>query len=205
MPSRTGRSVRVVTELISPEQRATALDHVGDLLRRGLIDAEGFAIAKSRFLGAATREEFALVMAALPTPIQMTPENRRLREPLALDANTSKLARTNRWQLGREAIVRSSTSHVLLDLTMAEFDDFEIDLELDCTAGMIDVIVPLGVEVQLVEASTAGKGVMQDRLGAGTGLPGMPVLRVRASTTTGVVRLRRPRTRRGWRRLLRRP
>ena len=141
-----------------------------------------------------------MVVAALPPTVRMTPADRRLQQPLVLTASSGKLALRSRWQLGSETIVRCSSGRVVLDLAAAEFDDEVIDLELRCSSGRITVIVPHGVDVQMVDISGAS-GEVRNALGDGVGVPGLPLVRVSASTSSGKITLRRPREkkrRRGW-------
>jgi hypothetical protein len=119
-------------------------------------------------------------MVALPSLVRLTPASRRLSQPLRLDAGISRLEPGPGWQLAAETTVTSLTGNVRLDLTTVSWDAREIDLVLRTSTGKITVIVPEGVAVQVVSAT--GR-VTWDILAPP--VPGSPVVRVAATTSTG--------------------
>lgn len=171
------------------EQRDAAIDYVGILFAADEIDDETFRMATDRVLAASSTDDLAMVVAALPKPVAMTDPQRRLSEPLVLDTNTGRIRMSSAWQLGQRTIVNCNTGSVVLDLTVAEFDSEIIDLDLNVNTGRIEVIVPAGVDVRLVQVV----GRLDNRLGTDLGVVGAPCLRVRARSGTGRVTLRRPR------------
>jgi hypothetical protein len=172
------------------EQRAV-VEHLGVLLRDDKIDLESFEVATSRVLATTTPDELAVVVAVLPSPVRMTPPHRRLEQPLKLETRSGKIEMVSPWQVGAETHVSCQSGVVVLDLTMAEFDDDLIDLDLECRSGKITVIVPPGVGLQVVEANAAS-GMVKNELGHAVIVPGMPSVRVSASTQSGLILLRRP-------------
>jgi hypothetical protein len=94
--------------------------------------------------------------------------------------------------------VKANTGRVLVDLTEAEFDDRQIDLDVFVNTGSALVVVPDGVDIQFVALA----GTIRNRLGPITPLPGAPTIRLRAKANTGTISLCHPEPpkRRWWRR-----
>ena len=188
------------------EQRA-AVEHLGALLRDDRIDLDSFEVAASRVLATTTPDELAIVVAALPGPVRMTPAHRLMTHPLRLETASGRIDMTSPWQVAEETSVLCKSGVVTLDLTMAEFDSDLIDLDLEVHSGRITVIVPPGVGVQMSEVS-ATSGRIRNELGSSVVVPGLPCLRISVSTRSGVITFRRPAPpkpsrRRWWHRLRR--
>jgi hypothetical protein len=73
-----------------------------------------------------------------------------------------------------------------LDLTQAEFDDHVIDLHVYTGWGSITIIVPQGVDVQVIRH----RGGADSRLDPP--VPGLPLVRLDVTTNIGRVHLRHP-------------
>lgn len=120
-------------------------------------------------------------------------------EPLVLRTMTGSLKMRGRWQVGATTKASVASGNMVLDLTEAEFDDVEIDLSLKVATGNIKVIVPHGIDVQLVRVT----GQLKNKLGPIVALPGAPIIRISATVATGNISLRHPRPpkpQRWWRR-----
>jgi hypothetical protein len=85
---------------------------------------------------------------------------------------------------GRETSIRAELGSVTVDLGEAEFDDDTIDLHLYTGRGRITVLVPPGVGVRLVR--THVKVIS----GIDPPIPGFPLVKLRAQTNVGRIRLR---------------
>lgn len=86
---------------------------------------------------------------------------------------------------------------VTIDLTEAEFDDWDIEISVDVNMGTITVIAPRGLDIRQVRRSAAVKSTLEKPI------PGFPVVRLSTSCGRGKVRLMHPkekRHRRVWRR-----
>ena len=88
---------------------------------------------------------------------------------------------------------------VTLDLTAAEFDDLVTDLHVYSGWGSITIIVPHGVDVQVIRH----RGGVNSRLDPP--LPGRPLIRLDVTAMIGKVRLRHPTPERTARRRFRKP
>jgi hypothetical protein len=188
------------------DERTAAVEHLGELLRADLIDLDDFDSATGSVLAATTAGELALVLAALPSPVRMTPAHRRLDQPLVIESHSGAVKMSSTWQLARETMVSTRSGAVVLDLGAAEFDDMVVDLHVTVSSGAVDIIVPFGVGVQLVAVSGQSSALRND-LGPTMALPGLPLVRLHLTTSSGAVKLRRPRpprTRRRWFRFWRR-
>ncbi len=71
--------------------------------------------------------------------------------------------------------------HVIVDLTQAEFDDWEAEIVIHTRMGMITVIAPPGLDVRLVgrNGPIANSSVAP--------IPGFPVVRLTAVTDMGTI------------------
>jgi hypothetical protein len=188
---------------VSEVERQAALDHLRQSVASRGLELEVFSDAASAVLSARTSDELAVVLARTAPVVRMTSPERVLHEPLNLNARSSTLQLTSSWQIARQTKVTCGSGRVVLDLTAAEFDALVVDLDLTCTSGTIDVIVPFAIGVQFVEMSgTSGR--IDNRISDNVALPGMPCVRVRARTTSGRITVRRPEPPREKRRWFRR-
>ena len=72
------------------------------------------------------------------------------------------------------------------DLTLSELHPYRIDLHIDTGWGSITIIVPQGVDLQLVRH----RGGVDSRLDPP--VPGLPLVRLDVTTNIGRVHLRHP-------------
>ena len=166
------------------QRRAT--EFVKDLYAAGDIDAAQLDTSVAGVLAARTEAELAGVMRSLPVPVALTSPDRRLTRPLEIKGGMGRMRLTGRWQIARETHVSADLGSVLIDLTEAEFDDRVVDLHVYTGWGSITIIVPRGVAVQL----THHKGGTDMRLEPP--VPGLPLVRLDATTHIGRIHLRHP-------------
>jgi hypothetical protein len=183
------------TEPADPQVVTTAVEYLGTLLSRDLVELDDFDALVARVLATRTRSDLEVVLAALPAVVTMTPPSRRLDHPLSFEARSGPMKLAGRWQVAAQTSVRTESGLVTVDLTDAEFDATVIDLDLEVKSGIIDVIVPRGLAGQLIEQTT-GSGFIANALDSTAPLPGLPLLRVHARTGSGIIRLRHPKERR---------
>jgi hypothetical protein len=166
------------------QERATAF--LQELYVAGHIDGARFDDGLAGLLAARTDAELAEVVRSLPPPVSFTSPDRRLSKPLEIHSGMGRLGLTRRWQLAAETHVSADLGSVRLDLTSAEFDDHVIDLHVYSGWGSITIIVPRGVDVQIVKH----RGGVSSRLQPP--VPGFPLIRLDVTTMIGKVRLRHP-------------
>ena len=177
-----------------------ASEFVKDLYAAGDIDEAQLDAGVAGVLAARTEAELARVVRSLPTPVALTSPDRRLDRPLEIHGGIGRLRLAGRWQVARETHVSADLGNVLIDLTEAAFDDHVIDLHVYTGCGSITIIVPRGVAVQV----THHRGGTDMRLEPP--VPGLPLVRLDATTNIGRIHLRHPgppsrgRRRRGFRR-----
>lgn len=103
-----------------------------------------------------------------------------------------------RWQVGRLTKISTGLGNVTIDLTEAEFDDWDVKMVVDVNMGSIRVIAPWGLDIRQVGRSSAVKSTLQEPI------PGFPVVRLSASCNRGTILLTHPNEKRqrrwGWRR-----
>jgi hypothetical protein len=184
--------------LISEDLREREIEVLQGLLASGTVDLDRFQRALDGLLGARTTADFASVVRGLPPPVRFTPAARRREEPLKVSSSMGKVRLTGRWQVGRLTKIWAGMGDVTIDLTEAEFDDWDVKIVVDINMGSLTVIVPRGLDVRQVGRSTAFTSTLQEPV------PGFPVVRLSASCNMGKIRLMHPKEKRqrrgGWRR-----
>ena len=166
------------------QQRAT--EFVKELYATGDIDAARLDAGVAGVLAARTDAELAEVVRSLPQPVVLTSPERRLTKPLEIHSGIGRLRLMGRWQVARETHISADLGSVRLDLTEAEFDDHVVDLHVYTGCGSITIIVPAGVDVQVIRH----RGGVDSRLEPP--VPGLPLIRLDVTTNIGRVHLRHP-------------
>lgn len=182
----------VVPAPLTQDRREQGVELLRRLVSLGKLDLATFDSALGQVMSAATEAEFVGIVNMLPSPISMTPPERRLTEPLTIKATTQNIRLRGRWQVAKETTVKCVTGNMTVDLTEAEFDDRTILLTIKVVTGNATVVVPRGVAVQLVGETAAVK------LDVDAPVPGYPLIRLTAGAVTGKVRVRHPKERRRW-------
>ena len=171
---------------LSEDAQHRATEFLKELYAAGRIDEGRFDTGVAELLAARRDAEVAEVVRALP---------RRSPSPARTGGSTSRwtihsgmrrLRLAGRWQVARETHVSADLGSVRIDLAEAEFDDRVIDLHVYTGWGSITIIVPRGVGVQVLRQY----GGVDSRLEPP--VPGLPLIRLDATTNIGKVRLRHP-------------
>jgi len=192
--------------LAAQRERDLVVVHLQELVGRGDLDLHRFSELTGEVLAARTTAELARIVATTPCPVPLTPAHERLDEPLILEVNHGQLKMNGRWQLGRQTVAIVSHGQMILDLTSAEWDDREVELDLRVDHGQLVVTVPRAVRVRWRQLSASVVNHLDD----GGVLPGAPTLQVRTEVHSGQIVFRsskpiarspahrRPRGLRGW-------
>jgi Domain of unknown function (DUF1707) len=175
---------------ISEDLRQRGIDVLQELLASGKVDLDRFQAALDGLLRARTHADFASVVRSLPPPVEFTPAARRRQEPLEISTSMDDVRLKGRWQVGRLTKIRTGMGAVTIDLTEAEFDDWDVKIVVDTGMGSVTVIAPRGLDVRQVGRSAAVKSTLEEPI------PGFPVVRLsascgrshRASAGTGILR-----------------
>lgn len=176
---------------VDEDARVAAIARLHDLFGRGRMSIERFSGALEQVFAAASHADLEAALLGLPPLVRFTPASRRLRKPLVLRAPDSDLRLRSGWQLAADTTIGTGFGAARVDLAAARWDAQQVNLRLE-TWGSIDVLVPVGVSVQIVGGSTS---VQLEPLSVP--VPGGPVLRVSTCGPTGVIRIRHPRERDG--------
>lgn len=184
--------------VISEDLREREIDVLQGLLASGKVDLDRFQTALDGLMRARTHADFASVVRSLPPPVQFTPAARRREEPLKISTSMGDVRLEGRWQVGRLTKISTGLGNVTIDLTEAEFDDWDVKMVVDVNMGSIRVIAPWGLDIRQVGRSSAVKSTLQEPI------PGFPVVRLSASCNRGTILLTHPKEKRqrrwGWRR-----
>jgi len=171
------------------DDKRRATEFVKQLYASGGIDEVHFEVGIARLLGATTDAELVDAVRSLPPPVTFTSADRRLSGPLEIHSGMGRLRLEGRWQVGAETHVSADLGSVRLDLTDAEFDDHVIDLHVYSGWGTITIIVPRGVNVQIVRHRGGVSSQLEPPV------PGFPLIRLDVTAMIGKVRLRHPEAR----------
>jgi hypothetical protein len=188
---------------VTDGQRNAALEHLRLAVGASNLGLEVYSDAVGAVLAAPTADAIAQILQHVAPVVSLTPVNRRLSEPVVLEARSGRIEVGPAWQVARTTKVVVQSGSVVLDLTAAEFDEVIADFDLSVQSGSITVIVPHTIDVQFVEMN-GQSGTVRNQIGPAVSLPGAPLVRIRARTTSGRIVVRRPeppkpkRTRRFW-------
>jgi hypothetical protein len=178
--------------------RQRGIDALQGLLASGKVELDRFQRALDALLGARTHAEFASVVRSLPPPVEFTPPTRRREEPLEISTSMGEVRLKGRWQVGRLTEIRTGMGAVIIDLSEAEFDAWDVEIVVHTKMGPITVIAPRDLDVRQVGQSGPVDSTLEPPI------PGFPVVRLSASSDMGTIRVMHPKEklqrRRGWRR-----
>ena len=94
-----------------------------------------------------------------------------------------------RWQVGHLTKIDTGMGAVTVDLTQAEFDDWDVEIVLHTRMGAITVIAPPGLDVRLVGRNSPVTISLEPPI------PGFPVVRLSATSDMGAITVVNPRER----------
>ena len=171
---------------VSEELQQGGIDYLQELLASGKVDLDRFQTALDALLGVHTQADFASVVRSLPAPVEFTPPARRRQEPLEISTSMGEVRLEGRWQVSRLTKIDTGMGSVTIDLSQAEFDDWDIEIVVHTHMGTITVIVPRGFEVRPVGRS----GVVNTALVPP--IPGFPVVRLSATCDMGTISVMHP-------------
>jgi hypothetical protein len=191
LPAETGPPV-------SEDLQQRGIDYLQELLASGKVDLDRFQKALDALLEVQTQAGFVSVVRSLPPPVEFTPPARRRQEPLEISTSMGEVRLEGHWQASRLTKIDTGMGSVTIDLSQAEFDDWDIEVVVHTHMGDITVIVARGVEVRPVGRSGPVHASLEPPI------PGFPVVRLSATCDMGTIRVMHPtekrQRRRRWRR-----
>src|SRR6266487_6009485 len=126
-------------------------------------------------------------------------------QPLRLDGTRSVAAffttqrREGRWVMPGRLVVTAVGGHIVLDLREALLQGLHTIVHATLIGGHLHLLVPEGVQVTVVGARHPGRvGSDLEPRPVAVGVPGSPLVEVRAFTVAGRVRVHRPRQAGRW-------
>jgi Cell wall-active antibiotics response 4TMS YvqF len=183
-----GDGLPAETEPPVPEDlRQRGIDYLQELLASGKVDLDRFQTALDALLGVHTQAGFASVVRSLPAPVEFTPPARRRQEPLEISTSMGEVRLEGRWQVSRLTKIDTGMGGVTIDLSQAEFDDWDIEIVAHTHMGTITVIVPRGFEVRPV-----GRSGPVNTAALEPPIPGFPVVRLSATCDMGTIGVMHP-------------
>jgi hypothetical protein len=171
---------------VSEDLQHRGIDFLQELLASGKMDLDRFQTALDALLGVHTQADFASVVRSLPPPVEFTAPARRRLEPLEISTSMGEVRLEGRWQVSRLTKIDTGMGGVTIDLSQAEFDDWDIEIAAHTHMGTITVIVPRGFEVRPVGRSGPVNIALEPPI------PGFPVVRLSATCDMGTIRVMHP-------------
>jgi hypothetical protein len=171
---------------ISEDLQQRGIDFLQGLLASGKVDIDRFQEALDTLLEAHTHAEFASVVRTLPPPVEFTPPARRRHEPLEISTSMGEVRLEGRWQVSRLTKIDTGMGSVTIDLSQAEFDDWDVEIVVHTRMGAITVIAPRGLEVRPVGRSGPVNTALEPPI------PGFPVVRLTATCDMGTIGVMHP-------------
>jgi len=171
---------------ISEDVRQRGIAVLQGLFARGQVDEGDFHGALDGMLRAGTEGEFGSLMRRLPPPVPLTAPDRRRREPLEIASSMGEVRLDGRWQVGYRTKIIAGMGAVVVDLTEAEFDAWEVEIVVHTSMGAITVIAPPGLDVRLVGRNGPVTSSLDPPI------PGFPVVRLSATSDMGTIRVGHP-------------
>jgi hypothetical protein len=159
---------------------------VQGLFAEGRVDQNTFQEALDVLLAVHSEAEFASLMRSLPLPVTVTPPARQHQEPLEIKTSMGEVRLDGRWHVGRLTKIETGMGAVIVDLTEAEFDDWDVQIVVHTRMGAITVISPPGLDVRLVGRNSPVTMSLEPRI------PGFPVVRLSATSDMGAISVVNP-------------
>jgi hypothetical protein len=180
----TARELPADPELpISEEVRQRGIELAQELHAVGKLGLDQFHLALDRLLAVRTEPDFVAVIRSLPPPVEFTPPALRRQEPFEISVGMSEVRLEGRWQVGRATKISTGMGSVTIDLTQAEFDEWDVEIVVHTGMGEITVIAPRGFDIRQVGRSGAITTVIEPPI------PGFPVVRLSATSDMGTIRI----------------
>jgi hypothetical protein len=163
-------------------------EHVAVVLRDATVDGRLTLEEFDERVGAAhqarTHGELATLTGDLPSTRAIAPAEPETK----MRAVGSRLVRKGRWSLSRRMSFRSVFGTIHLDLRDATLPGAEVDLHVRNFFGTVTVIVPAGVDTQVLGGGLFASQVLEP--GRTAPAPGAPVLRIHDSGSGGTLYVR---------------
>jgi hypothetical protein len=190
-------SERDLIRASNPEREAI-LEVLHDALAQGRIQPDEYAERSESALAARTVGDLKALVSDLPL------EAMRHGGTAALDiaaadgtdvvewrGSMSSLKRKGAWQVPRRILIHRRLSSVELDFTEAQFTSTVVDIELDVSAGSVEMRVPEGASVTMDDVAVTGGSIEDHRKNVTAN--GRPHIRVTGSLRWGSLEVRGPR------------
>jgi Domain of unknown function (DUF1707)/Cell wall-active antibiotics response 4TMS YvqF len=171
---------------VSDEERERSIVLLRDAVVSGRLTLEEFSDRVGRAQTARTDRELTELSVDLPAqppmPVVITPAKHR--------AFCSKLVRRGSWEIPERSSWRSLFGTIVLDLGEARLAGPEVELEIFNLFGIVTVLVPIGVQVDVEGSAPFASQVIEPPSRPPS--PGAPRLRIRASGPGGTLYVRAP-------------
>jgi hypothetical protein len=166
------------------DRRQEAVDRLSTLLERDELALDEYRGLVDRVLATTSDAELDVILGMVPAALPA----RVLDDDALVIENGSGVAKQTPGRLAVTTELRNDTGVMKIDFRWAQIDGDEIDLEIENNRGVVKVVLPSDVAVELVE-HRAGGGVFKNRTHRPMARPGAPLVRLHVVNDTGVIKV----------------
>lgn len=200
----TGQPVRDPALLrVSDAEREHVVGVLQKAVGRGMLTLDEFTARSDVALAAKTRGELNTVLLDLPgltnreTGLTSRPAMPAAAsvpgadQPLVLRSTMGGQKRNGPWVVPRQLVIHSRMGSTELDFTDARIDHPRVDIQIDVTAGSVELWVPTGASVRGDDLQVIA-GSFEDRRRVPDDGTGQPLFVLTGRVVAGSVEVRRP-------------
>lgn len=197
----TGQPVRDPALLrVSDAEREHVVGVLQKAVGRGMLTLDEFTARSDVALAAKTRGELNQVLLDLPgltnreTGQLARPADAAVSasdRPLVLRSTMGGQKRSGPWVVPRQLVIHSRMGSTELDFTDARIDHAQVDIQIDVTAGSVELWVPTGASVRGDDVQVIA-GSFEDRRRVPDDGTGRPLFVLTGRVVAGSVEVRRP-------------
>lgn len=166
----------------SDQEREAAVGRLQAACVDGRLTLEEYAQRVEGALNARTRNDLDVLVGDLPIAPVISGDRASV-----ATAILGSVKRTGRWRLGAGLHVRTLLGSCLLDLRDAAISSRMSTIDLDVMLGSVEVVVPVGVEVDVDVSTCMGSRTVSL---TGSPAPGAPIIRLTGMVCCGSVTVR---------------
>lgn len=166
------------------DRRQDAVDRLSALLERDELALDEYRALVDRVLATTSDAELDLVLATVPAALPA----RILDVDALVIENGGGVAKQTPGRLAATTELRNGTGVMKIDFRWAQIDGDEIDLEIENGRGVVKVVLPADVQVEVVEQRVGG-GVFKHRTHRPMADRDAPLVRLHVVNDTGVIKV----------------
>ena len=166
------------------DRRQEAVDRLSALLERDELALDEYRALVDRVLATTSDAELDVILATVPATLPVP----LLDDDALVIENGGGVVKQTPGRLAATTELRNDTGVMKIDFRWAQIDGDVIDLELENNRGVMKIVLPADVNVELVE-QRAGGGVFKHRTHRPMADRDAPLVRLHVANETGVIKV----------------